>query len=141
MDGFDYSELVEFQERMKKAREIIKHEFMEAAKEIAVEFLNEVKEKTPIGDTKQLSDKWRSRVYSSGHDYIILIYNPMEYASYVEDGHRTRKGKGKKASRINSKFWVEGRFMLKLTQDDIEQRIPDFLNRVEQKLVEVLDGL
>ena len=38
----------------------------------------------------------------SGDTYIVTIINPVEYASFVEFGHRTRGGKG----------WVKGRFML-----------------------------
>ena len=39
---------------------------------------------------------------------MIDIINPVNYASYVEFGHRTRGHKG----------WVKGRFML--TQSEIE---------------------
>ncbi len=46
-----------------------------------------------------------------GNVYRIEIVNPVEYASYVEYGHRTRNHKG----------WVRGRFMLTLAEDHIQQ--------------------
>lgn len=42
------------------------------------------------------------KIHHYGSYYIIEIVNAVEYASYVEYGHRKRGGKG----------WVNGRFML-----------------------------
>ena len=57
--------------------------------------------------------------------YVIEIVNPVEYASYVEYGHRTRDHKG----------WVKGQFMLKISEQEIKQIAPRLL---EKKLEEFL---
>lgn len=62
-----------------------------------------------------------------GNDYVIEIINPVEYASYVEFGHRTRNHKG----------WVEGKFMLTISEDEIRNSAPRVL---EKKLETYLKG-
>ena len=54
-----------------------------------------------------------------GNTYEIQITNPVEYASYVEYGHRTRGGKG----------WVTGRFMLTISENEIRSIAPQILER------------
>ena len=44
-----------------------------------------------------------------GNKYIIDITNPVEYASYVEYGHRTRNHHG----------WVQGHFMLTISETEL----------------------
>lgn len=62
-----------------------------------------------------------------GTDYVIDIINPVEYASYVEYGHRTRNHKG----------WVEGKFMLTISENEIRNSAPRIL---EKKLNDYLKG-
>ena len=54
-----------------------------------------------------------------GTDYVIEIINPTEYASYVEFGHRTRNHTG----------WVEGKFMLTISEDEIRKSAPRILEK------------
>lgn len=54
-----------------------------------------------------------------GNDYVIEIINPVEYASYVEFGHRTRNHRG----------WVEGQFMLTISEDEIRKSAPRILEK------------
>lgn len=56
-----------------------------------------------------------------GNDYVIEIINPVEYASYVEFGHRTANHKG----------WVKGQFMMTISEQELEKIAPKVL---EQKL-------
>jgi len=58
-------------------------------------------------------------VAKSGNEYTIEIINPVNYASYVEYGHRTRSGKG----------WVEGRRMLTISEDELQRDAPGILER------------
>ena len=62
-----------------------------------------------------------------GNEYVIEIKNPVEYASYVEFGHRTKNHKG----------WVEGKFMLTISEDEIRKSAPKIL---ENKLKKYLEG-
>ena len=67
------------------------------------------------------------KVNKVGNDYVIEIINPVEYASYVEFGHRTRNHKG----------WVEGQFMLTISEDEIRKSAPKIL---QKKLENYLKG-
>lgn len=65
-----------------------------------------------------------------GGYYIIQIINPVEYASYVEFGHRTRSG-----------GWVNGKYMLTISEERLKQISPAVLQRmINKKLHEVLNG-
>lgn len=137
-DGYDYSEIIEFNNRVDRAQEIVDKLIREAIKEIALDFLVIAKGKTPE-KTGLLKDRWKiGEIQRKGDDYVIEVFDSVDYASFVEDGHRTRKGQGKKSSRINSKAWVEGRFMMKLTEDDIREKMPRYLQKMEKKLAEEL---
>ena len=48
---------------------------------------------------------------------VIEIVNPVEYASYVEFGHRT----------VDHKKWVQGKFMLTLSEEHIQKIAPNLL--------------
>lgn len=65
------------------------------------------------------------KVTHEGNLYKIEIVNPVEYASYVEYGHRTANHKG----------WVPGKFMLTLSEDYIRSIAPQLL---EQRIKEFL---
>lgn len=67
------------------------------------------------------------KVNHFGGAYVIEIVNPVEYASYVEFGHRTRNHEG----------WVEGHFMLTISEQEIERDAPRVLeNKLKKKLGE-----
>lgn len=53
-------------------------------------------------------------VKRQGNGFTIEIFNNVEYASYVEYGHRTR----------NNKRWVVGKFMLTISLKEIEALLP-----------------
>ena len=60
--------------------------------------------------------------------FIIEIVNPVEYASYVEYGHRTANHKG----------WVAGKFMMTLSENELRDIAPKVL---ENKLKKFLGGV
>ena len=69
-------------------------------------------------------------VAKSGNTYSIEVINPVEYASYVEFGHRTRGGDG----------WVDGHYFLTLSERDLERLAPTVIERkLELLLREVFD--
>lgn len=61
-----------------------------------------------------------------GDVYKIEITNPVEYTSYVEHGHRTRDGEG----------WVEGHFMLTISEQEIQTIAPRILEDKLRRLLE-----
>ena len=60
-----------------------------------------------------------------GDVYVIEIINPIEYASYVEFGHRTKNRTG----------WVEGHFMLTISEQEIEADAPRILTNKLKKML------
>ena len=119
------------------------------AKELAARVLAKVIKRTPVGDYPNSSGKkggtlrrgWTGGKNSSavayadsltihhfGDAYVIEIINPVEYASYVEFGHRTANHKG----------WVNGRFMLTISEQEIQQAAPAI---IEKKLMKQMGEL
>ena len=116
----------------------------EVSKELAARLLALVIPRTPVGQYPKSSGKkggtlrrgWTSKtqadaasrggsndakayaealpVRKSGNAYTIEVINPVEYASYVEFGHRTRGGDG----------WVPGQYFLTLSEQDLERLAP-----------------
>lgn len=66
-------------------------------------------------------------VHHFGNTYVIEIVNPVEYASYVEYGHRTANHKG----------WVKGQFMMTISEQELETIAPKVL---ETKIKKYLKG-
>ena len=129
---------------------------MEAcAKELAARLLAKVIKRTPVGDYPKGSGRkggtlkrgWTTQKSGSGAEglkvrsarkfvdtlkvhkfggvFVIEIENPIEYASYVEYGHRTATHKG----------WVPGRFMLTISEQEIQAIAPKVL---EKKIMKFL---
>ena len=74
--------------------------------------------------------------------YEVEIINPVEYASYVEFGHRQTPGRyvpqiGKKLKRA----WSPGKFMMTFTEQEVKSMAPGLIQkRFEKFLREVMSG-
>ena len=75
---------------------------------------------------KQYADSLKINHF--GNVYVVEIINPVEYASYVEHGHRTANHKG----------WVPGRFMLRISEKELREIAPKVL---ENKIKKFLGGI
>lgn len=65
------------------------------------------------------------KVNHFGNTYVVEIVNPVEYASYVEYGHRTANHKG----------WVKGQFMMTISEQELRSIAPQILEkRIKQYL-------
>lgn len=133
----------------------------EVSKELAARLLALVIPRTPVGQYPKSSGKkggtlrrgWTSKtqadaasrggsndakayaealpIRKSGNTYTIEVINPVEYASYVEFGHRTRGGDG----------WVPGQYFLTLSEQGLERLAPGVIERkLEALLREVFNG-
>lgn len=81
------------------------------------------------GGAKKYVDSMRVKKF--GPYYEIDIINPVEYAMYVEFGHRTRDHQG----------WVPGRFMMTISADEVEKLAPKLIEKKLLKLLkEAFDG-
>ena len=156
----DFSQFTDFQRKLQRLENASLNEFCEqCAKELAARLMRKVLKRTPVGEYDDgriggtLKRGWSASndreaelsavfgggtsaskyvndlpVTRSGNTYQIEIVNPVEYASYVEFGHRTRNHKG----------WVRGRFMLTISEKEIQSITPALL---EKRLNEYLKGV
>ena len=150
---FDKKELEKLQKQLEelekgKARDKF---FEDCAKEMAARLLSLVKPKTPVGVYDDPSRKggnlrrgWTGgkrrsaeafadslTVKKSGKTYTITVENNVEYAPYVEYGHRTRGGKG----------FVPGKRMLEISEQELKALSPKILqDKLEKFLKGVFNG-
>lgn len=82
---------------------------------------------------------WDFSVKREGNKVIITAINPVEYASYVEYGHRQEPGRYVPAIGKKLKAgWVPGQFMLTKSVDEILRITPKVF---EKQLNKYLDDL
>ncbi len=63
-----------------------------------------------------------------GDVFEIEIINPVHYASYVEFGHRQEPGRYVPAiGKTLKKAWVDGKFMLTISEKEIQAQAPKIL--------------
>lgn len=156
MGNFTASDLKKLQKQLNKIKDGNVDVFVEGcAKELAARLLAKVIKRTPVGDYSETSGKkggtlrrgWTSKTHEEAesgkktsakayadsltiHHYggflVIEIVNPVEYASYVEFGHRTANHKG----------WVQGQFMLTISEQEIQTIAPKVLETKIKKYLE-----
>ena len=134
----DYEQFIKLQKKLQQLEKIDRDQFCrDVAKELAARLLAKVIKRTPVGEYPPQSGVmggtlrrgWTAeQITKIGNMYQIEIINPVHYASYVEYGHRTRDHKG----------WVEGRFMLTISEQELNERAPII---IERKLEQLLKGL
>ena len=91
------------------------------------------------GENKSARDYAQSlNIIHSGDKYVIEVVNPVEYASYVEFGHRQTVGRYVPALGKRLKNgWVDGKFMLTKSEAEIRKDAPRVLqNKLKKKLEE-----
>jgi len=88
--------------------------------EMANRVIAKTKPRTPK-DTGALRSAWQlGNISGVGKNLEIEILNPMEYATDIEYGHRIMGGVG----RSIEIGWYEGRFMLKISIDEVKAEMP-----------------
>lgn len=127
---FDFSDFVALRDRLERLKNIDFDAFcMQVTQEITQTFQKKVVARTPGGKTGALKNNWVTDIKKEGSVYTIEVINPLEYAEYVEFGHRKRNNKG----------WVKGKFMLTITERDIQRNLDAFIKeKLEAFLNEVL---
>lgn len=159
MGGFTAADLKKLQKQLNKIQEGNVEAFVDScAKELAARLLAKVIKRTPVGKYPKSSGKkggtlrrgWTSKTHEEavggsgkssvaagkayadslkinhfGNTLVIEIVNPVKYASYVEYGHRTANYKG----------WVQGRFMLTTSEQELENITPKVLESKIKKFL------
>lgn len=142
---------IDFEVKSKKIEEHLKkleklHEMPKFVKNrLVAETIKQVKELTPVGVAPDVLPEIHKKywagyrggslrnawTYKDSDDYTAVVINPLEYASYVEKGHRGQPGRyiaplGKKGKRS----WVKGKFFLKKTIKNINEKKNDIAKKV-----------
>lgn len=150
-----YKQLLKLKENIDRLQSMDMQKFCrDASKELAARLLSLVIPATPVGQYPKSTGKkggtlrrgWTAKsqaeatkggkadvkayaqslpVFKQGSNYYIEVINPVEYASYVEFGHRTPGGKG----------CVSGQYFLTLSEHELEKVAPKVL---EKRLTELL---
>ena len=157
----DYSQLQRLQKKMKKLQEADFDALCRSlSNELAQILLAKAIRRTPVGvkpDASQevLDQYWSGyvggrlrrgwtvgTVQKKGATYEVEIINPVEYASYVEYGHRQRPGRYvPQIGKTLKRSWVPGRFMLTISERELEVEGPKIIEkRVMEALKEVFHG-
>lgn len=133
----DFSDLKKFRDNLEKnlCSDEISLFIESCAKELAARLYAKVEKRTPTGNYPASTGKvggtlkrgWTIGEIERQNGIVsIEIINPVEYASYVEYGHRTANHKG----------WVNGRFMLTISEQEIQSAAPGI---IEKKLIKMLE--
>ncbi len=132
--NIDVSSLINFRDQIQEMEQQAVNDFFESlAKEIAARLLRKVIKRTPA-KTGNLRNLWGVakdiKVKKTGNNYEVTIENSASYASYVEYGHRQTPGRyvpeiGKRLV----KDWVEGQFMLTLSEHELRGQLSGIIKR------------
>ncbi len=123
---FDFSEFEQLEKNLQKIQADYPRFVEDCIRELAGRLLAKTVARTPV-DTGMLRRSWQlGPVEHTGGMYSIELYNPIEYAPYIEFGHRAGSGSG----------WVEGRFMLTISERELERELPGFMEEKLRRFME-----
>lgn len=154
---FDYSEFERLAKTFQKAidERVVERFIRDFLLEMAYRAERKIKKRTP-SNTGELRRNWQvGRVEKHGNSYVVEIFNNTDYASFVEYGFRSHfvpgEWEGKQFKYIPGhnkgmyvgpkNGWVEGRFMMTISMQEIERELPRYLEkRVTQLLNDIMNG-
>lgn len=93
----------------------------------AEKFVGKVQNRTPV-DTGQLKASWKKlpATFSGPETVESVVVNRADYASFVEFGHAKPYKSG---ASPGSSDWVDGYFMLTITEEDVQRALPKWFER------------
>ena len=149
MDFKEFQDLLDSFKEVQKQHEAFLRKFLT---EMGMRALAQTKKLTPV-DTGNLRNNWElSQVYRKGDELYIVLFNPTEYASFIEDGHmqysrwvpgewrgdRFEYIPGAKTGMMLKEKWIPGHHMARISINKIEREIP---KRYEKALKQFMKGL
>jgi hypothetical protein len=116
---FDFSAFKQFGADLKAMERAFPAFLVECVQEMANRLLAKAVPRTPVdgGDLRRGWTIGQVTMTSAGAE--IEVHNPVYYSPYVEYGHRTANGQG----------WVEGRFMMTISVQELERELPAIMDR------------
>ena len=138
---FNLRDLEKFRDKIQRMGETETEAFIQAcAKELAGRLLRKIIKRTDkvtvtgnlrrgwTGQTKTAAKTYAEQlqIQQEGDRYVIEIINPVEYAKYVEYGHRT----------VDHKKWVMGKFIMTISEQELKEQAPAILEKKIAKFLE-----
>lgn len=160
----DFEEFKHLQDRLQNLERIDLDKFCrDVSKELAARLLALVIPRTPVGKYPKGAGKnggtlrrgWTGGknigaeayarslpIAKTGSAYTVEVINPVEYASYVEFGHRQTPGRFVPAiGKRLKESWVEGQYFLTVSEEELKRMAPEVIQRkLDQLLREVFNG-
>lgn len=149
MDFKEFQDLLNNFKEVQKQHEAFLRKFLT---EMGMRALAQTKKLTPV-DTGNLRNNWElSQVYRKGDELYIVLFNPTEYASFIEDGHmqysrwvpgewrddRFEYIPGAKTGMMLKEKWIPGFHMARISIAKVERELP---KRYERALKQFMKGL
>jgi len=125
----EFSDLVALRDKFEMLQNTVDDFCIQVTKEIAQIVIDNAIKRTPV-DTSKLVKAWNTEnLKKEGTIYKIEIVNPIEYAEFVEFGHRKKNDKG----------WVKGSFMLTIAERDLQRNLDKIIReKVDAFIMEAL---
>ena len=149
-DSREFEELLDGLKSLQKQHEVFIRNFLT---EMGLRALAQTKSLTPV-DTGNLRERWElSQVFRKGDSLYVVIFNPVIYASFIEDGHMQHKRwlpgewvgkkkfkyiKGHDKGMMLTERWVPGYHMARISINKIERELP---MRYDRAFKEFIKGL
>ncbi|MEG0260587.1 MAG: HK97 gp10 family phage protein [Lysinibacillus sp.] len=131
--AFEFEEVKQLAENLKELTIASGKIHKKVAERVAQLAIRKAKMLTPV-DTGDLRNNWKYHVLKEGDTYKIIIYNQVEYALFVEKGHRI-------VVAGQTVGFVDGQFMLELAEQEMERLAPRMWEReIEKEWRRILGG-
>ena len=137
----DFEALLKLQKNLEKVAASVDDLCVRCTQKLAAQLINTVIKRTPVksGALRRgwMAGKTTMQVSRKGTSYEIVVFNSVNYASYVEYGHRQEPGRYVPAigKRLKNS-WVKGQFMLKISEQELEAAAPRIINRLLKPYME-----
>lgn len=113
------------EDRIKNQDELLRR----CVNDIALRVFRAANKNTPV-DTGLLRESWDlGPIIKKGNHYEVKIMNSVDYAQYVEYGHRL-------VTKGVTVGWVEGQFMLTIAEDEVVKRMDRIIQLETEKYLE-----
>lgn len=113
--AFEFKEVKQLAENLKELTITTEKIHKKVAERVAQIAIKKVKMLTPV-DNNGFRDNWKFHIVKEGNNFIIIIYNQLEYPIFVEKRHNVMTGR--------TAGFVDGQYILKLTEQEMEHLIP-----------------
>lgn len=125
-NGIDDREIRRYKQNLERLlRGDLEQFCKDTVNEMSARLLRLVKQKTPV-ETGSLRREWNIEVVQrQGEMYYTVVFNSLEYASYIEYGHRTKNHRG----------WVQGYFMMTLSEQELQTMSQAIITRKLEQFV------